>query len=99
MFVLAIKFNAVKGKDEKLVQSLRKVITKVRQNEPDTLMYDIHYNVDNPTEIFLYERYKDKRAWEVTHMSAPYIKELLAELPNYLEVDAEVTYYETIEVT
>jgi len=98
MFVLAVKFNAVKGKEEKLVQSLRKAIAKVRQNEPDTLMYDMHRKIDNPTEIFLYERYKDKRAWEVTHMSAPYIKELLAELPNYLEADAEVTHYETIEV-
>ena len=98
MFVLAVKFNAVKGKEEKLVQSLRKAIAKVRQNEPDALMYDMHRKIDNPTEIFLYERYKDKRAWEVTHMSAPYIKELLAELPNYLEADAEVTHYETIEV-
>ncbi len=98
MFVLAVKINTVKGKEEQLVEALRKVIAKVRQNEPDTLMYDIHYKVDNPTEIFLYERYKDKRAWEVTHMSAPYIKELLAELPNYLEADAEVTHYETIEV-
>ena len=98
MFVLAVKFNAVKGKAEKLVQSLRKAIAKVRQNEPDTLMYDMHRKIDNPTEIFLYERYKDKRAWEVTHMSAPYIKELLAEFPNYLEADAEVTHYETIEV-
>jgi len=98
MFVLAVKLNAVKGKEEKLVQSLRKAIAKVRQNEPDTLMYDMHRKIDNPTEIFLYERYKDKRAWEVTHMSAPYIKELLAELPNYLEADAEVTHYETIEV-
>ena len=98
MFVLAVKFNAVKGEEEKLVQSLRKAIAKVRQNEPDTLMYDMHRKIDNPTEIFLYERYKDKRAWEVTHMSAPYIKELLAELPNYLEAGAEVTHYETIEV-
>ena len=98
MFVLAVKCRAAKGKEEELVQLLRKVVAKVRQNEQDTLMFDLHRKIDDPAEVFLYERYKDRQALEVTHLSAPYIKELLAALPDYLEGDAEITEYETVEV-
>ena len=98
MFVLAVKFKSVKGKEEEAIQLLREAIVKVRQNEKDTLMYDLHRKIGDPTELFLYERYPDKQAWEVAHWTAPYIKELLATLPNYLEGDAEITEYETIEL-
>ena len=98
MFVLAVKFKAVKGKEEELVKLLRGAVAKVRQNEPNTPMYDLHRKVGESTEVFLYERYKDRQAWEITHMSKPYIKEMLVALPNYLEGDAEVTEYETIEL-
>ncbi len=99
MFVLAVKFKATKGKEEALVQLLRKAIAKVRQNEPNTLMYDLHRKIGDPTELFMYERYTDRKALEITHISAPYIKELLAELPNCLEGDAEVIEYETVELS
>ena len=98
MFVLVVKINAIKGKEEQLVEALRKAITKVRQNEPNTLMYDLHREIDNPTELFFYERYKDKQAWEDTHMSAPYIKGLLDEIAEYLDGELEITQYELIEV-
>ncbi len=98
MFVLAVKFKAAEGKEKELVQLLTKVQAQVRQNEPDTLMYDLHYKIDDPTEVFLYERYKDRQACEITHRAAPYIKELRAALTNYLGGAIEITQYETIEL-
>ena len=98
MFVLAVKLKAAEGKEKELIQLLSEVQAKVRQNEPDTLMYDLHHKIDDPTEVFLYERYKDRQAWEVTHRSASYIKELIAALPNYLEGATKVTQYETIQL-
>ncbi len=97
MFVHTVKFKAANGKDKEFIEFLRAVVVKVRHNEPDTLMYELHVKVGDPTEIFLYERYKDRETWE-THMSLPYIKEVIAKLPNYREGDAEVTQYETVEV-
>ena len=98
MFVLAVKLKAAEGKEKELIQLLSEVQAKVRQNEPDTLMYDLHHKIDDPTEVFLYERYKDRQACEVTHRSAPYIKELRAELTNCLGGAIEVTQYETIQL-
>jgi len=46
----------------------------------------------------MYERYRNREAWEVTHRSKPYIKELLANLPKYMEGNLEVEQYELVEM-
>ena len=96
MFALAVRLRAIKGKERDVERVMRGVTEKVRQNEKDTLMYDMHRKIGDSTEIFLYERYTDRHAWEVTHMSKPYIKELLDELAKYIEGKPEVTEYEVV---
>ena len=97
MFVLTVKFRVMRGKEAEIVRLLCGVMAQVRQNEPDTLMYDLHRKIGEPTELLLYERYPDRRAWE-THISASYIKELQAAMSDCLESGAEVTEYETVEI-
>ena len=96
MFSLVVRLKAKKGKEKDVERMMREVTEKVRQNEKDTLMYDMHHKVGDPTEMLLYERYTDRNAWEVTHMSKPYIKELLDELAEYIERAPEVTEYEVV---
>ena len=98
MFVLIAKFRAAKGKEEELVQMLRQEILKVRQNEKDALIFDLHRKIDDSAEMLLYERYKDRDAFAVTHMSMPYVKEVIEALPNYLDGDLEVIEYDLVEV-
>lgn len=98
MFALVVLLKAQKGKEKELEQLFQEMTEKVRQNEKDTLMYDLHRKTDASAEMLLYERYTDKEAWEVTHCSTPYFKELLAALPNYIEGEPEVTEYEVVEV-
>ena len=97
MFVLVVKFRAAKGKEKALEQLLMKARQKVHEEEENTLMYDLHQKTGDSTEILLYERYRDKKDWEITHMSKPYIKEVLAELPNYVVGDEIVEEYELVE--
>ena len=96
MFSLVVRFKAIKGKEKDVEHMMRKVTERVHQNEKDTLMYDMHCKIGDSTEILLYERYTDRNAWEVTHMSKPYIKELLDELAKYIEEKPEVTEYEVV---
>ncbi len=98
MFVIAVKFKAAEGKEKELLKLLRKTLADVRKYEPNTTMYDLHLKIDDPTVIFLYERYKDKQDWETTHKSAPYIKELMNAFPDYLEGKPEGTLYDVVEV-
>ena len=97
MFVVVVRFRAAKGKEEEVVQLLRKETLKVRQNEKDALVFNFHQKIDDSAEMLLYEGYKDRDAFEVTHISMPYVKEVLDIIPNYIEGDLEVTEYELVE--
>ena len=101
MFVITAKLKAVKGKEKELEKLLRSVISRVHQSdeEKDVVIFDMHRKIGDPSEIFFYERYKDRQAWAVTHMSLPFVKECVAALPNYVEGDIEVTEYELVEVS
>ena len=97
MFALVVRFKALKGREKTIELLMRGVTRKVHENEKDTLMYDMHRKIGDSTEILLYERYTNRNAWEVTHMSKPYIKELLDELTKYIEGKPEVEEYEVVE--
>ena len=97
MFVLVVKFRVVKGKEKELEQLFKKARAKVQKEEKNLLIYDMHHKIGDSTEIMIYERYKDRKDLEVTHMSKPYIKELLAELPKYIEGDIIEDEYELID--
>ena len=98
MFVLTAEFRAKKGKEEELEQLLLRVMAEVRQNEKNALMYEFHRKIDDPYEIFFYERYTDRNAWAVTHMETPHIKELASKIYNYIVGDLEMTEYELVQV-
>ena len=98
MFVLVVKLKAIKGNEEAIEKAIREATQKVRENERDTLMYDTHRKIGNSSEILLYERYRDRSAWEVNHMSKPYIKELLEKLSQYTLGKPEAEEYELVEV-
>jgi len=97
MFVLTVKFRVVKGKDKELEQLFGKAREHVREDEKDLLIYDMHRKIGDSAEILIYERYRDRKDWEITHRSKPYIKELLAELPKYIEGDVVRDEYELVE--
>ena len=101
MFVIAAKLKVAKGKEDEIDKLLRSVIRQVRQSkeEKDTLIFDMHRKIGDPSELFFYERYKDRNAWAVAHMSQPYVKEYIAALPDYLEGEIELTEYEVVDVS
>jgi quinol monooxygenase YgiN len=97
MFVLTVRFRVVKGKEEELEQLFGKAREHVREEEKDLLIYDMHHKIGDSAEILFYERYRDRKDWEITHRSKPYVKELLAELPKYIEGDVIRDEYELVE--
>jgi len=97
MFVLVVRFRAAKGKEKELEQLFKKARVNVHKEEKNLLIYDMHRKIGDSAEILLYERYGDRKDWEVTHRSKPYIKELLAELPKCIEGDFIREEYELVE--
>lgn len=97
MFALVVRLKAIKGEGEAIRSLIRETAQKVRRNEKGTLIYDMHYKAGDSTEIMLYERYRDRNAWEAIHMSQPYVQELLAELQRHIEGRPEIEEYEVVE--
>ncbi len=97
MFVLTVRMKARKEKQEELEKLLHDYAVKIRQNEPDNLIYNWHRKLDDPTQLFFYEMYKDREAWTEKHMTKPYVKEIGDLLPGYIEGDVEMLEYELAE--
>ena len=97
MFALIAKFKIKKGKEKDAISLFHGLIENVRRNETDTLIYDMHVSMNDSSEIMMYERYKNRDAWAVTHDSQPYVKALLADLAEYLDGEFELAEYELLE--
>ena len=89
-------YDMFEAKEKELEELFREPTKKVYQNEEGTLNYDLHRKLDDPSVLLLYERYKDREAFEVGHCSTPYFKELISTLPNYLDGEPQVSEYELV---
>ena len=97
MFVLVVRFRVAEGKERELEQLFKKARVNVQKEEKNLLIYDMHHKIGDSAEIMLYERYRDRKDWEVTHRSKPYIKELLVELTKCIEGDVTYEEFELVD--
>jgi quinol monooxygenase YgiN len=62
---------------------IRKVVTQVREHEPDTLVYIVHAVPSAPMQRILYEVYSDRAAYEA-HKRQPYVLAFEADRRPYV---------------
>ena len=93
MFVLTVKMKAKADKLEELKKLFREYVATIRKNEPGNVMFKMHQKLDDPTELFFYEAYKDRPTWADIHMNQPYVAELGKVIPDYLESDMVMEEY------
>ncbi|MCD6358552.1 MAG: antibiotic biosynthesis monooxygenase [Dehalococcoidia bacterium] len=99
MLVITSNLRATFGESAKLGQLLCQNAFKVHRNEHDTLTYVVHRKIINPSEFFIYEQYRDREAFEPSHLTTtPYYKEAQLILPHLLRDNAETTQYEILDV-
>ncbi|MFC7326878.1 putative quinol monooxygenase [Marinactinospora rubrisoli] len=84
MFGLVVRFTlkdpeSAGGFDELVGQT----ISKIRDNEPATLVYAVHQVEGQPLQRIFYELYRDRAAFDF-HEEQPYIKRFLAQREDYL---------------
>ncbi len=96
MFVLVVRLKVKKGQEKALEAAFKRARENGQREEKNQLIYDLHRKISDPSEMVIYERYKDRKDWEA-HRSKPYVKELIAGFPNYLEGEVKREEYELIE--
>ncbi|MBX6765044.1 MAG: antibiotic biosynthesis monooxygenase [Rubrobacteraceae bacterium] len=95
-YVVAAKWTAKEGEEEKVLAAIRKLIPASR-NEPGCLFYQPNQDPENPRVFFFYEIYTDEKAYEAHGASEHFQRYGLGEAIPALE-SRERSFYQTIDV-
>lgn len=82
------------GKEKELEDAVKDMIAKVASEE-GTLTYVFHRSQHNPGEFLMYEKYKDKAAFD-HHGATPYFKELFGRIGPLLAGEPHIEMYEEV---
>ena len=87
MLYQIVKLYVREGQEDTFVEKFKAMQARVKDNEPDTILYELCRDSKSPTTFVVVECYKDQAAVE-THMKnldATALKGILAKAPD-LEV-------------
>lgn len=73
MIVVPVMLKALDGKGDEVEREFQKFAPKVR-NDPGTIAFVAHRNIDDPSKFFIYEKYESEQAHEY-HFSATHFQE------------------------
>lgn len=95
MFVVAAQYTIKEGKEQEVLDVLKKMIPLSRA-EPGCRFYAVNQSPDNPRKLLLYEQYVNKAGYEA-HMATDAFKEhIIGKVIPMLESRVR-DFYETIE--
>ena len=91
MVTILFKMKAKEGKEQEVVERLKKMSAAVEAEEPDTLAYIFHQSQQDPKELVLFEVYANDDALQ-NHMKTPHMMELrdgLGDIADLTQVSAD----------
>lgn len=77
------------------VDELTKLITTVRELEPQCLGINLHVDESDPSRIMLYERWVDRDSYFGDHMQTPHLLGFRERAAEFLAGPPEITVWET----
>lgn len=86
-----VAFLFAKPGKEKELETRLKALLDLSRAEEGCINYDLHQSDDDPTVFVMYENWVDRSALD-THFEMPYMKELLADLPDLLRAPLGMHY-------
>jgi quinol monooxygenase YgiN len=94
-FVLAVRWVAMEGEDDAVLDALRQLAEPTRA-EPGVLAWQVHRDPEDPRVFFIYEQYTDREAYDAHGASAHFERWGKGEaLPRLAE--RERAFYETAD--
>jgi quinol monooxygenase YgiN len=84
MITILARFKMQPDKEDEALAAVRKMAEAVEANEPGALVYVMHRCVAQPSEIIVFEVYKDEPAFEA-HRRTPHIEELTARFSHLMD--------------
>ena len=96
MIIITATWKAKSGKESDLQQHLQTMVDKVKKYEPDCLQYTLHQDLDDKSQFFFYERYKNHKAIEV-HKNTQHFKELIANTESLIDNPVQVNLLKIVQ--
>lgn len=95
MYVVAAQYYAKEGKEQEIIEILKKMIP-ISRAEPGCALYMVNQSPEDPRSLLLYEQYHDKSGYEA-HMATEEFKEnILGKVVPMLESRVR-HFYEVVE--
>jgi quinol monooxygenase YgiN len=94
MLVVVAVMKAKEGCEQEMENALRDMIPQV-ETEEGTLTYTLHRARKVPGKFLMYEKYRDKAAFN-HHSSTPYFAELFGKIAPLLDGDPVIDIYEEL---
>ena len=85
-----VRLKARPGQAEALGLALQSIVAPTCA-EPGSLDYGVHRSVDSPDTWLLYERWVSRADLDA-HFEQPYMKALLARVPELVDGEVEMTF-------
>ena len=89
------KLTAAEGKRDEALATLGKLVVAT-EDEPGTVQYVMHTEVDEPQVIWFYERYADEAAFEA-HVGSTTMAEVVGSLAGVLDGPADIRRLEIVQ--
>ena len=84
MITVLSRFEMQKGKEDMALQAVNRMGEAVKAEEPGCLVFSVTRGQVNHQEIYIYEVYRDKEAFEL-HRKTPHQRELQAAFDDCLD--------------
>ena len=95
MFVVAAQYVIKEGKEQEVIDVLKKMIP-ISRAEPGCKLYTVNQSPDNPRKLLLYEQYVDKAGYEAHMATEPFKENILGKVVPMLESRVR-DFYEVVE--
>ncbi|GIX50286.1 MAG: antibiotic biosynthesis monooxygenase [Limisphaera sp.] len=93
--IVIASIQARPGRENDLEQALRDLVAPTR-HEPGCIRYDLHRSQDRPGRFLFYEVWTDRAHLE-EHLRRPHLQAFLARVPELVEGEPELTFWEQVD--
>jgi quinol monooxygenase YgiN len=84
----AVFLKARSGHEQEVLSIMLELVPQTRK-EAGCLAYQLHQSISNPNDLFIYEHWKSKEAFDF-HMRTSYVKDLLSRHDELIDGTIEI---------
>lgn len=92
MFIVVAIMKVQEGKEQEMKDAMSSMLPQV-QSEEGTLVYALHQSQKEPQKFLVYEKYRDKEAFDF-HSTTDAIKELFGKVGPLLDGKPSIEMYD-----